>query len=118
MNSSRIRHELSLLETNIRVGLSQLLAQKQLEIDSKTLSLSALIEQMSASKLTCEPLFTKLTQLDAALCQLDIGLYGLCADCESEIEASRLMADPLEQRCAECAANHAHEHRQELRLNY
>ncbi len=73
---------------------------------------------MSEARLCNDPLFRQLAQLDAAICQLDIGLYGLCSDCETEIETERLNNNPLEQRCAHCEANYSHEHRQELRLAY
>nr|WP_275658962.1 TraR/DksA C4-type zinc finger protein [Shewanella sp. Isolate11] len=109
---------MSTLEANIRIELSELFALHQLKLDCSALSLSALIDSMSAAKLCDQPLFIKLTQLDAAICQLDLGLYGLCSDCESEIEAERLSDNPLEQRCARCAANYSHEHRHELRLTY
>lgn len=118
MSGSHIRHELSELEANLRKELGNLLALHQLSIDCKTLSLSALIDKMTEAKLCDERLFVQLTQLDAAICQLDIGLYGLCADCEAEIEAHRLSVNPLEQRCTQCAADYAHEHRHELRLNH
>lgn len=118
MNGSHIRHVLSELEANLRKELGHLLALHQLSIDHQTLSLSILIDQMTAAKLCDEPLFLQLTQLDAAICQLDIGLYGLCADCEAEIEPNRLNENPLEQRCAQCAADYVHEHRHELRLSH
>nr|WP_283104560.1 TraR/DksA C4-type zinc finger protein [Shewanella olleyana] len=82
------------------------------------MSLAELIELMSQQKLTDSPLFSQLTRLDAALCQLELGLYGLCSDCESEIEPDRLAADPTEQRCAHCDEKHRNEHRQELRLSH
>ncbi|WP_115718044.1 TraR/DksA family transcriptional regulator [Gallaecimonas mangrovi] len=46
----------------------------------------------------------RLSKVEAALCQLELGLYGICSDCESEIEMERLVKDPAEQRCAKCAA--------------
>lgn len=118
MSRSHIRHELSELEANLRKELGALLRLNHLSIDCDSLSLSSLIDELTAAKLCDEPLFLKLTQLDAAMCQLDIDLYGLCSDCESEIEQQRIDANPLEQRCAQCAADHEHEHRQELRLTH
>nr|WP_283104786.1 TraR/DksA C4-type zinc finger protein [Shewanella marisflavi] len=107
-----------MLEASLRKELGALLALHQITVDTQHLSLTALIDEMTASKLADEPLFIKLTQLDAALCQLDLGLYGLCADCEADIESDRLNANPLEQRCTQCAADYAHEHRHELRLTH
>nr|WP_227006749.1 TraR/DksA C4-type zinc finger protein [Shewanella donghaensis] len=82
------------------------------------MSLTELIELMSNQHLTDSPLFEQLTRLDAALCQLEIGLYGLCSDCEADIEVERLAADPTEQRCAHCAEKYNQEHRHELKLSH
>ncbi|WKE64444.1 TraR/DksA C4-type zinc finger protein [Gallaecimonas kandeliae] len=45
----------------------------------------------------------RLGQVEAALCQLDLGLFGICSDCDGEIEVERLVADPAEQRCSTCS---------------
>ncbi|HEX9051440.1 MAG TPA: TraR/DksA C4-type zinc finger protein [Anaeromyxobacter sp.] len=45
----------------------------------------------------------ELVQIDAALARLDAGEYGLCADCEQEIDPRRLRALPYALLCAECA---------------
>jgi DnaK suppressor protein len=45
----------------------------------------------------------RLEAVQAALSQMEIGLYGVCCDCELKIEAERLEKDPAEQRCNQCA---------------
>src|SRR5689334_10620127 len=40
-----------------------------------------------------------LGQVDAALARLDSGTYGKCEVCHGEVEAERLMADPLVRVC-------------------
>ncbi|WMC11909.1 transcriptional regulator, TraR/DksA family protein [Oceanimonas pelagia] len=49
-----------------------------------------------------QPQLTLLRQADAALCQWQLGLYGLCSDCEAELEPVQLLADPCRQRCDSC----------------
>ncbi|HAT41861.1 MAG TPA: conjugal transfer protein TraR [Rheinheimera sp.] len=44
----------------------------------------------------------RLELVQAALSQMDMGLYGLCSDCECRIERQLLMNDPARQRCAAC----------------
>ncbi len=44
----------------------------------------------------------RLEALQAALSQMDMGLYGLCCDCECRIERELLKQDPARQRCARC----------------
>ncbi|QFU22269.1 TraR/DksA C4-type zinc finger protein [Shewanella eurypsychrophilus] len=118
MSHPQIRHELSKIETNLRIEIGQLAERKQIGIDSQGTNLCELIALLTNAALSDHPLFSQLTKLDAAFCQLDIGLYGLCSDCESEIEPERLILDPVEQRCALCAESYAHEHRHELRLTH
>ena len=43
-----------------------------------------------------------LKSIDAALNNIQIGLYGLCADCEEQIELERLNNAPTNQRCLAC----------------
>lgn len=55
-----------------------------------------------------------LRRIDAALCQMDIGLYGLCSDCEEPLATTLLEQDPTLQRCQPCSIRydkgyHAHE---------
>lgn len=45
----------------------------------------------------------RLDSVQAALSQMDIGLYGVCCDCERKIEPERLVNDPAEQRCQRCS---------------
>ncbi|WP_394201093.1 TraR/DksA family transcriptional regulator [Shewanella waksmanii] len=117
MNNNSVRQVLSEVEADLRADLDRQQIS-QLGSLAYTASISDLIEQLTQLKRCDDPLFIQLTKLDAAYCQLDIGMYGLCADCESEIEAERLAKDPLEQRCAACSAEFFHQHRQELRLTH
>ncbi len=48
-------------------------------------------------------LIARIEKLEAALCQIDIGQYGYCCDCEEKIDDERLLADPASQRCRRCA---------------
>ncbi len=55
-----------------------------------------------------------LKRIDAALCQMDLGLYGLCSDCEEPLAIAQLEQDPTLQRCPRCDTRyrkgfHAHE---------
>ncbi|MDO6525856.1 MULTISPECIES: TraR/DksA C4-type zinc finger protein [unclassified Motilimonas] len=43
-----------------------------------------------------------IKRIDAALCQIEFGLYGVCSDCEEAIEPELLSSDPTEQRCLSC----------------
>ena len=46
----------------------------------------------------------RLKRIDAALCQMDLGLYGLCSDCEEPLSIEQLEQDPTLQRCPRCEA--------------
>ncbi len=45
----------------------------------------------------------QVAMIDAALARIDSGDYGICADCESEIDPKRLGALPFALLCTECA---------------
>src|SRR3972149_5598425 len=44
----------------------------------------------------------ELTKMDAAIGKLEDGTYGVCEDCESEIDEERLKAVPLTPLCVKC----------------
>lgn len=48
----------------------------------------------------------RLLHLDAALCQMELGLYGLCSDCEEPLDPIALDNDPAMQRCPRCEARY------------
>ncbi|WOT06414.1 TraR/DksA family transcriptional regulator [Shewanella youngdeokensis] len=109
---------LSDIESALRQQISAHPEIQTMLTDQHDYSLCELIEKMTQANLCDHPLFLKLMRLDAARCQLEIGLYGVCCDCEATIEAELLIADPLEQRCSNCNNQFKREHRQELRLNH
>ena len=45
----------------------------------------------------------ELAMIDAALARADAGEYGVCADCDVEIDPKRLAALPYALLCTECA---------------
>lgn len=55
------------------------------------------------NSLTASPddpqLLRLLSEVDAALCRLDEGTYGLCETCNDLIEPERILADPLAKYC-------------------
>jgi RNA polymerase-binding transcription factor DksA len=44
----------------------------------------------------------RLEKVQAAISQIKLGFYGICADCEAQIEPERLELDPASQRCKAC----------------
>ena len=52
------------------------------------------------------PFIKQLKKVDAALCQQQLGLYGLCSDCEVELSREQLYQDPCRQRCSLCHSKH------------
>lgn len=55
----------------------------------------------------------RLEQIQAALSQMDMGLFGLCCDCDARIERDLLLLDPARQRCQRCERK-----KQECRLQH
>ncbi len=44
----------------------------------------------------------EIRAVEAALIQIARGTYGICVDCEGEIESARLHAYPVATRCRDC----------------
>lgn len=45
---------------------------------------------------------TDLRCIDATLNNIQIDMFGLCSDCEEEIEYQQLIKEPTTQRCRRC----------------
>ncbi len=45
----------------------------------------------------------QVAMIDAALARIEAGEYGVCVDCESEIDPKRLQVLPFALLCTECA---------------
>jgi DnaK suppressor protein len=45
----------------------------------------------------------EIAMIDAALERVDAGEYGICVDCETEIDTKRLAALPFALLCTDCA---------------
>ena len=48
------------------------------------------------------PIVKSLDKVEASLSQIELGLFGLCADCEMEIPMDILYRNPSHQRCDNC----------------
>ena len=82
-------------------------APKDLQQQLSMLEGTAFIEALLKARLIgIEDCCAELKRVDAALCQLDLGLYGICSDCEESIEPELLQADPCRQRCSRCEQRH------------
>lgn len=58
------------------------------------------IEPLALNELR-QPL-QQLKQIDAAMCQMEMGLFGICSDCEEMIETEVLDQQVTAQRCRRC----------------
>lgn len=45
---------------------------------------------------------TEIRGIEAALRRIDMGVYGMCRDCDSNIGFERLESQPIAERCVEC----------------
>lgn len=61
-------------------------------------------QQKAMTKLMHERLVTRGRQIEAALARIESGTFGLCCQCEAELDQSRLEADPAVVFCASCEA--------------
>lgn len=59
---------------------------------------------------------TRLEALQAAISLIDMGLYGLCSDCECRIPTDLLQQDPTRQRCLHCELQYQHQQAHKMNL--
>ncbi len=48
------------------------------------------------------PIIKSLDKVEASLSQMEMGLYGVCAECEKPIANEILFRNPSHQRCDSC----------------
>ena len=61
-------------------------------------------QQKAMTKLMHERLVTRGRQVEAELARIVSGTYGLCCQCEAELDQLRLENDPAVVFCASCEA--------------
>ncbi|OOE57468.1 hypothetical protein BZG13_10520 [Salinivibrio sp. ML323] len=76
----------------------------------ENLTISDLIKESQGVPGAIRCLGERLEKVDAALCAMDLEIYGLCADCESDIPLDDLINDAAEQRCPQCRASNYYHH--------
>jgi len=52
----------------------------------------------------------EIRDIEAALRRMNVGAYGICIDCDDEVEIERLRAFPTAKRCLPCQANYERNH--------
>jgi DnaK suppressor protein len=52
----------------------------------------------------------ELRDIEAAMRRLNVGAYGVCIECDDEIELERLRAFPTAKRCLPCQQNYERNH--------
>lgn len=52
----------------------------------------------------------EIRDVEAALRRIDVGAFGVCIDCDDEIELKRLHAFPTAKRCLPCQENYERNH--------
>lgn len=68
-----------------------------------TMNADTLIDSLIHCESHSLSLYKKQIQsIDAALQGMELGLYGLCSDCETELDVNVLFECPTKQRCNSC----------------
>lgn len=70
--------------------------------DSGEESIADMLADVSIASLEQES--REIAALESALLRIRSGGYGVCVDCETDIEIERLRANPAAERCYECQA--------------
>ena len=107
----------------LRLDITEILVRSN---HSSHLLVAKLIEKMSndelvelSNKINIPSISHKISEIgeiDAALNNIQIGLYGLCSDCEEAISAEQLNAQPTTQRCIKCDVKYKKQKYNHLKL--
>jgi RNA polymerase-binding transcription factor DksA len=52
----------------------------------------------------------EIRDIEAALRRMNVGAYGVCIECDDEVEVDRLRAFPTAKRCLLCQENYERNH--------
>lgn len=97
--------EFALLKEKVKQRLSISSKQHLNELVDKvdTMNADMLISSLShCESHSLSQYKTQIKSIDAALQGMDLGLYGLCSDCEIELVIDDLFKCPTKQRCDVC----------------
>lgn len=79
---------------------------KPVELDQAKVGRISRMDAMQAQQMALEASRRRQLQLvkaDAALQRIESGEYGYCLECDEDIDIRRLMVDPTNTHCIECA---------------
>ena len=52
----------------------------------------------------------EVRDIEAALRRINVGAFGICIECDDELELARLLAHPTAKRCLPCQENYERNH--------
>ena len=107
------------IRQNIALNLSNSTDHKdqQLADNLSMLSIDELLELATSNKIPAISNMNKDIQgIDAALNNIQINMFGLCADCEEEIDEQTLTLAPTTQRCRHCQSKYEKQKRKGFKL--
>ena len=70
--------------------------------DSGEESVADLLVDMGIARIDRQ--VNEVREIEAALRRIDLGIYGVCRDCDGEIGYERLQSQPMAERCVTCQA--------------
>jgi DnaK suppressor protein len=82
-------------------------AGKTVELDQTRVGRLSRMDAMQGQQMALESerrSKQKLLAIDAALQRIEAGNFGLCSDCDEEINPKRLEGDPTHTLCIDCAS--------------
>jgi len=72
--------------------------------DSGDESVADLLADMDVARIDRQ--ITEIRSIEAALRRIDMGLYGVCRECDGDIDYKRLQSQPAADRCVACQEQH------------
>ncbi len=98
-----LRHELQTKKKELNARLERITANLRRGFESDSEEMAKQLEDQEVVDALGNEARDELVKISITLQRIDSGDYGLCSECDLEIDANRLAAYPYASECIDCA---------------
>ncbi len=98
-----LRHELQTKKNELNARLERITANLRRGFESDSKEMAKQLEDQEVVDALGNEAREELARISVTMERMDSGDYGLCSECELEIDANRLAAYPYATECIDCA---------------
>jgi RNA polymerase-binding protein DksA len=102
-NYNELRLELRAKKTELNARLERITANLRRGFEADSKEMAKQLEDHDVVDALGNEAREELSRISATLALIDTGHYGLCSECETQIDVNRLKAYPYATECIDCA---------------